>query len=515
MKKYLRFFSVVTKNEFKAIRGSGYRSIIYLSVILYLAFLCVGFSNNALIYQNKLAGNPFSNWVNIGITRMNRDSAEQLIQVLSDTVLKNRYFIKNRYLSKEFGASFLDREGACTGLPLPKVTTIDAGSSLVHDLLNKNNVVKTWVTGNVFETEPLGFVITEAVLNRLGFNPDSVTCLSYRLFGDKYVPVPILAVVRELPNHADVLCTDSFYMLQMHNYRDDSAFSKLFIDTRNVETANRLSMVIRKSTGLAGDVPVYDSVKGFGRSLHVLYFPGKTAEIRRLFKNKLRSLYALQDFRNIHFGTYCELETDTFCNKTENSQEFRHNLNFDYLAVEFSKLDSLKAFSSYIRTRYAMSVNMETVTQRQNYLYSLNISLGAIILVLTLAVLSISIFLSNILKNHLDRVKRNLGNFMAFGTGELKITGIYMLVVMKILSVSTILALLLAYVSGELFDRYLLKHILVLETDQDFFSLFNPWLVLFLLVVYAVAMTKTFITVMLLVRKSPGDLIYERESKTY
>ena len=158
-------------------------------------------------------------------------------------------------------------------------------------------------------------------------------------------------------------------------------------------------------------------------------------------------------------------------------------------------------------------MNMETVTQRQNYLFSLNVSLGAIILVLILAVLSIVIFISNTLKNHLDRVKRNLGNFLAFGTSGNKITGIYVAVVMEILLVSASIALVLSYISGELFERCLLKSMLILETGQDFFSLFNIWLALFIIMVFAVAMLKTLVTVALLVRKSPGDLIYERENR--
>jgi hypothetical protein len=514
MRKYLRFYSVVTKNEFKAIRGSGFQTIIYLSCILYLTFLCIGFSNKALLFQNKLAKSPLSNWVNIAINKGTSDSTISLISNLSDTLLRNRYLIENLYQSKEFGTSFLDRTGTCSGLPLPKARTIDAKSSVIHDLFNSNNVVRAAVSDSIFLIEPFGFVVTDTFLKKLGFHCDSVSWLSYRLYGGKFVPVPILGVVKELPDHADVVCTDSFYVMQMNNYPDDSRFTKLFIETRNPVTIGAIKNLIRKNIGVANDFPLYDSLKGYRHSLCVFCLPKNLPGTRKLFSDNLRTLYTMKEFRGLNFGTYYEVKQEPPPDQVNGIQETnKHDLNFDYLAIEFRRLDSIKNFAGYIKDRYNISLNMETLKQRQNYLFSLNVSLGAIILVLVLSVLTIVIFISNTLKNHLDRVKRNLGNFLAFGTSGNKIVGIYISVVLEILLASSSIAIVLAWFSGELFDRYLLKHLLILEGNQDYFSLFNAWLVLFLIIVFSVAMLKTIITVRLLVRQSPGDLIYERVNR--
>ena len=511
MEKYLRFCSVVIKNEFTAIRGRGFRSVIYLSAILYLTFLCIGFANNALIYQQKLAGNPLSNWINIEISKQTMDSTESLINDLSADDIKNRYFVRNLFYSKEFGASFLDRTGICTGLPMPKAITTDPGSSIIHDLFNNNSIVRPDNSASVFRQEPFGFVVTGSFLKRLGFHHDSVTCLSYRLYGSKFVPVPLVGVVKELPNHADLLCTDAFYMMQLGNYPEDCLFSRLFIDTRIPGAAKRLKGVIRRELKIANEIPLTDSLKGFDKTLFVIFFPNNLPVTRMLFRDNLRLLSRMKEFRDVHFGKFYEVRNEMIPPRTSGDQPQKRTFNFDYLAVEFNRLDRLREFSDYIKNRYGISINMETVIQRQNYLYSLNISLGAIILVMTLALLSIVIFITDVLKNHLDRVKRNLGNFLAFGTSMRKITWIYIYVVMKILLVSIAIALLLAYLSGELFEKYLLKRILILDGDQDFFSLFNFRLPVFILVVLFVAVLKTLVTVMLLVRRSPGDLIYERE----
>jgi len=173
-----------------------------------------------------------------------------------------------------------------TGLPFPKARTTDLEVLSYMIFLTNTTLLRFGVSDDVFRDEPFGFIVTSTFLNRLGFHYDSVTCLSYRLYGDKYVPVPILGVVKELPNRTDVMCTDSFYIMQLHNYPDDREFSMLFIDTRDLERAHHLKDVIRKITGLADDIPVYDSVKGFKNSLYVFYFSNKLPEIRQLFKAK-------------------------------------------------------------------------------------------------------------------------------------------------------------------------------------------------------------------------------------
>ncbi|MEI6684168.1 MAG: hypothetical protein WCO44_16180 [Bacteroidota bacterium] len=363
MAKFLRFHSVVVKNEYKVIRGCGFRSVIYLSSILYLAFLCIGFSHSAMICRAKLAGNPFSNWVNIEINKRTRDSTESLIFDLSDTLLRKKYCIKNLFFSKEFGTSFLDRTGKCSGLPLPKAMTLDPGSTIIDDLLSKSNVIRVFTPENVFQSEPFGFVVTATLLEKLGFHPDSVSCLSYRLYAGKFVPVPILAVVRELPNNADVVCTDAFYRMQMHNYPDDSVFSRLFVDTRDLALVARLSNVIRMKAGIGDEAPVYDSAKGFRKSLNVLYFSNRYSGTPQLFKDNLKLLYRLKEFQHIHFGTYFDVKKEDKSHRTKGNTQDYSEFNFDFLAVEFSRLDRIKEFSENIKERYHISLNMETVTQ--------------------------------------------------------------------------------------------------------------------------------------------------------
>lgn len=509
MKKLYTLRSIVRKSEFKAIAGQRYRTIAYLTAILALTYLCIGFSNKALEYQRKLAADPLSNWINIEVMRTMVDSSVNLMTDLSDPAMKTRFLLKNIYMSKGFGAAFIDRNGNFSGLPLPRARTIDPRSAIIPDLLDSSNNVKPGVLGNVFKKEPFGFVVTRRFLEQMDFPYDSVKYLSYGLYGNTYVPVPVLGVVKTLPDNADVLCTDSFYILKQFIYPEDLKYSKLFIETTEKSGVEMLKTVLEREYKICEDSTIYDKSRG----ITLLCFLNSRNEVQDFFNNEVNAICKFPDLGKYHVGRYCQVVNDTSSETRNYYSKRKKSFAFDYIALEFSRLDHLQDFADYIKARYKVSVNMETVAQRQNFLFSLNISYGAIMLVLIISGFSIMIFLSNSLRNHLDKEKRNLGNFLAFGANRYVIIEIYSCVVIEILLISTAVALGFAFTIGELLDKYWLKKMLILEGSQDLFSLLNFWIVIYTLAIFIVAITKTFVTVWLLVRKSPGDLVYEREKR--
>jgi len=509
MRKAYTFREIVIRNEFRAISGARYRTITYLSGILALTFLCLGLSNKALEYQKILSSNPFANWINIEVTKSIQDSTLNMLNDLASPLLRKRFLIKNSYLSKGFGASFLDRQGKPTALPLPKARTINPESSIIHDLLNPGNSCKSYSSGFLFAEQPFGFIVTAGFLDRLGFNPDSIHYLSYGLYGGMWVPVPVLRVVRELPDHADVLCTDSFYIMKSYSYKDDPGFSRLFFEATDHAEVSKIKTLLNNKCGLQPDSIVVDDQ----RKLMILTFRQSQSQTPDFSDNRINAIYGVPELFRYHFGPWFSVIHDTSAYTRESYIKKKKNFNFDYLAIEFSRLDKLKEFSDFIRNRYLVSINMETVEQRQTFLFSLNISLGAILLVLFISGFSILLFLSNSLKHHLDIVSRNLGNFLAFGVERRIIIEIYCAVILKILVISMAAAFLVAYLVGELFEKYILQRVLILKSDQEFFSLINSWLVIFIVAVILISVGKTGLTVSNLVRKTPGDLIYERENR--
>jgi hypothetical protein len=282
----------------------------------------------------------------------------------------------------------------------------------------------------------------------------------------------------------------------------------MFVETTDQKKISEFRILLDHEAKLKADTTVTDIKKG----ITILRFPRENPGVEDYFRNNLAEIYKIPAVKKYHFGKFVEIGIDSV-----NSQEAysigKKNFNFDLLAIEFSKLDKIKEFSSFIKARFNVTMNLETVKQRQNFLFSLNSSLGAIILVIVISAISILIYLSSSLKNHLDKVKRNLGNFLAFGANRFTIIEIYTYVVMKILIISLLIAFLFSFCIGEFFEHIILQKVLILDEHQQFFSLINNWLIIYVISIIIVALSKTIISVWFLVRITPGDLIYEREKK--
>jgi len=111
------------------------------------------------------------------------------------------------------------------------------------------------------------------------------------------------------------------------------------------------------------------------------------------------------------------------------------------------------------------------------------------------------------------KIKKSLGNFLAFGARNNTLIWLYLWVTTKILATALMPAILLALVSGELFKKFLLPRILLLDPAQDYFSLANRWFALFLVLICLVAMLSTFFSIKSLLKQTPGNLVYDRDSR--
>jgi hypothetical protein len=212
---------------------------------------------------------------------------------------------------------------------------------------------------------------------------------------------------------------------------------------------------------------------------------------------------AMVSLKNHHYGQYFVLSSDSAC---DNSSFFH-----DYLAIEFMDLEKIRGFAEYLKRELNLQLSLEVLSERENYLYTVNIAAGAIILLMLLSIISVSIYLSSIIRNHLILIKKNLGNFLAFGVKNTTLIWLYLFISMKILFAAAIPAFVLAHVCGELFEKYLLGKFLVVDHNQNYFSLLTPWFAAFLGIILIIAMLRAFISVKKILKQTPGDLVYERD----
>ncbi|HNY01791.1 MAG TPA: hypothetical protein PKG48_04350 [Bacteroidales bacterium] len=501
------FGSLVLRNEYRALQGKNHRTVLYLAIILFLAFFAFGFAKSTLDYQEKLAGDPYSNWINLDYHSGTRDS----LRVLEDSVglssFRNRYHIRGAFF---YNKAMVEIGTALQGKPadLHEARSIDPGSGILSDLLSGDNTIRFYPgsTGRPFDFEPNGIIISRKLAEEQSSEVKNLVFLPLRVPSGDRVPLPVLAIVDELPDKADLVYTNLFYCKSMNPgfYDRESPFYRLY--AAGFDTAGILQVLRDLYTTLRISDPasVQTTLLPTGNPSAVTWKIEIGVQENGLSREEMdRKVAALPSLRGHAWGRYFELSKDTAC---DNSAFFH-----DYLAVEFSDMQQIRPFALRLSERFGLQLGLETLSDRENYLYTGNIALGALILVMLLATFFVAVYIAGTLRNHLVSVKKNLGNFLAFGVKNATLTLLYILVTLRILATALLPAAFAAWGAGELFEQFFLRKILALDHRHDYFSLAGAWFPLFLLLILATTILRTYVTIHHILRQTPGNLIYERD----
>lgn len=106
------FKSLLVKRELIILFGRRYKNLLWLSLIFFITFLTIGFSNGSLEYLAIKMKSPFVNWINISIPYAYADRMNDLIQLLNQKDIKEKYAIKSVNGYHEFTMNFADQQDA-------------------------------------------------------------------------------------------------------------------------------------------------------------------------------------------------------------------------------------------------------------------------------------------------------------------------------------------------------------------------------------------------------------------
>jgi hypothetical protein len=508
MREKTTFRAVLVSNEFKALKGRYNSTIWYLFVIMVITFFAFGFAKSTLTYQKRLSADPYSNWINLNYHSGTRDSLLSLEEKIRNNQFRERFHIKGAYFYNKGMVSVLAFSNGMSTVQY-EARTIDPASGIVKDLLRSGVCAKYFPDSveNAFQYEPNGVIISAKLVEDIGLDIRSLSFIQVKSPAGDLVPVPVLAVVNELPDLSDIVYTNLFYCKTMNTgfYDRENSYYRMFIE--NMDTSGILNVLTEliPALGIQDPSTVQTTVLKTGNRSVINWKieigkQGKDIPISAI-NGRIAKLGSL---KNHHFGQYFELSKDTTC---DNSAFFH-----DYLAIEFNDLEKIRGFSKFLKEKLTLQLNLEVLSDRENYLYTGNIALGSIILLVVLSIISVSIYISGVIRHHLVKIRKNLGNFLAFGVKNSTLTWLYIRVTVRILATAFVPAFAVASTMGELFEKYLLGKLLMIDTQQNYFSLVNSWFAIFLGLIVFVAVFRTYISVRNTLKHSPGNLIYERDS---
>jgi ABC-type lipoprotein export system ATPase subunit len=197
------------------------------------------------------------------------------------------------------------------------------------------------------------------------------------------------------------------------------------------------------------------------------------------------------------------------------------NPRLDRMIIHFKKLDKVEEFSKFLETtKYKyLRLDMAKIMSMKNYNYVANLTTGIIIFLIALSVYFISYFVANVIANHLDRIRMNIGTLMAFGTSGLKY--IYMNLITSYMILSIITAFVAVYIAG---SAYTCRGILWLiyffrrgfKTDFSlepgrYFDIFNEWTLVAIVLIFILSSILSRIKINEVLKETPGNLIFGRE----
>jgi hypothetical protein len=180
------------------------------------------------------------------------------------------------------------------------------------------------------------------------------------------------------------------------------------------------------------------------------------------------------------------------------------------ITINFRDLDYVKTFSHVFKQRTEIELQLEKVQSLENYNFVTIMTNTIAYILMFFSFLSINIYIANLVYNHLNKIKTNLGTFKAFG---IEIKSFYNIMVFVFIFISELIALVIGSIFGYLGGiKWLLRILAGLKIEDGFMFFFiHDWdTALLLVAMLFLSFLTSYLVINHIFSFSPGDLVYNR-----
>lgn len=509
------FVHIFFRREGMELLGVRYKSFWVLMSIMTVTFIAIGFSNGSLRYLREKMSDPFINWVNVELPWGNENLANEISNSLDDEQIKKDFNFVSFEGYYKYDLLFRDVKRAGTFRSMGR--TIEFDNPLLDVIFEKKNLI----SGRRFDSETdLGLIVTESFLSQFNYNKHSSHIfMTYSLRdedGDTDIPLPVIAIVRELPDMAAFATTPYFYNQRFLDtqglnpfnpeHTSDLVLYVPFSGDKYQEFQNMVEKAVHSIEDCKDRSPYlsnqdYLAAHTGGKELRISFFPAfeSLSEVQSVFSD-LKRVAGLNDNEIIQL----------YDPKTVGAYEYR---SYDYYAINFSSLDKIRGFKDFLFSENKIELEMSQIDSKENFNFVTKLTRFISVVLLGFCILSISIFLSNLLKNHLHKIKMNIGTFKAFGLGRNQLKGIYISIIGIFIALSIIGSLILSSLFGNFGGIRLILSILQIELEagQHYFALIDWWTLFAIFSIIVVSLSSIYINNNNLMNDTPGNLINNRD----
>jgi hypothetical protein len=509
------FSSVFGAREYRELLGRNQRNLIVLLAIFFVTFTAIGFSNGSINYLAKKMKNPFVNWVNVDVNYLQSESAVPFKQKLNESLIRQEYNIANVTAYNETPMNFWDVEKQGTVVAMGR--SVELHDPILNEILNPDNKI----TGKSFDDErDVGFIVKAELLSKLGYPSDAR--FVYWRFKDsdttiRNVPIPVVAIVKALPGRYNFAMTPFMYTV-LWGGQSGNPFNP----------TDEKELYIFVATDQQKATLVFDSVKVFFDQHYPASFvlpltPNNETykdgfTIKVTFRPRPNSILALDSvFRHMMKGAGVSEFKDIIYRYHDHKGRLpgiSAPRNYHYLSVNFSNLARIRDFSDYLlNLDENYRIDIAQVEAKENYDFISRLTRIISFILIIFSVYAVSLFLSNVLRMHLEKISVNLGTLMAFGVNNKILRKIYLTIVLRFVAIAMAISLIVSALFGHLGGIRLLLRLFSsgLEAGQNYYSIINIWTLLTIAAVVVTGYFSVSRTLEKMLRKTPGDLVYERD----
>lgn len=510
------FRKVFYKREGKELLGENNRNLWVLIAILFITFTAIGFASGSLKYLKKKMDDPYINWVNVNIPygmgtegdlikeRLNRDTDSKEVYHFNNVTAYYRYPIAFYSLKEKGTIEVIGR-------------SIDVNDPILIEIFKDKNKIK----GRPFKDQnDIGIIVTREFLERFGYDINAPVINMSVALGDnnqEFVPVPIIAVLKELPGMTMFATTPYFRQLKKepargNPFRKDGTKDLILFIPGDTLTGNTLNQNVTEffNNNLAkyDDLAPWVSQSGNDQS-YQKGFNISISFIGNLSQTQLDSIFEML----INSPELSEINNKVIRFYNYKTYQVYAYSNYDFLAINFEDLSMVRDFKEYFFKEYKLRIDIAQIEAKENYSYVSKLTLIISFILIIFSILVISMFISNILSRHLNKIHRNIGTFKAFGLSNSAIMGIYF----KLSTWFILFAMFIGFVISFIFGSVggirigLMMVNASIEKNETYFDLFNWWILISTILVMLVSMVVIYVTASGILKKTPGDLIYSRQ----
>lgn len=515
------YFRLFVKREGKVVLGRNYSSLWLLTAVLTATFLAIAFSNASLDYLSYKMDDPFINWVDIK-NEFGEGDFIGLEYALESEDNKELFHYGSFQSDYSFSFMFVGKEDK--NLQYLKCRFFeDINTSLVEEILNKDNVVKNWRVPNLADVCPntVGVIITEEAMKKLGYESapsflhvnrysPGAEFYGFDILSDDFVrvPVPVLAVVERLPGNVDVISSTYFYKQQQNDYtypfnlcKDSYAKNLCYFIPSEIEIA-KFHEAVKETASEFTDAAIEMDEYSFYTPEIIPFREG---------------VFIIMDCseETLDYDTWKGINAKVLEEYAEKGvvRVFAYEFSaYDlsqkaFISVHFEDLDRIRDFEVYVRDNFGVKIEMSQINAKENF--NAVSAMGNILswVIIVFAIVCIILFIVNLLQSYFQKVKRNLGTFKAFGISNRDLISVYVLILAAIIVAAIVMSLSATwFIQGVLHICGIMK-----DGIYDYLSLWSMKTVCSVVVIIVASVYTVFAVMRSLLKATPGDLIYDRQ----